>query len=31
MVLGGKYADMEPEMIVLGENTPADNIMAETV
>ena len=31
MVLGRKYVDMEPEMIVLGENTPADNIMAETV
>ena len=28
---GGKYADMEPEMIVLGENAPADNIMAETI
>ena len=28
---GGKFSDMEPEMIVLGKNAPADNIMAETI
>ena len=28
---GGKNADMEPKMLVLRKNAPADNIPAETI